>query len=145
MRRFLLRLGHRFLPSTFIEWYRRRRALRRYLIALGYEVYHRQVRLDRDEIEGSVAARRDGFYQQMMKDLLERTELIIQELDRRIEGVSARHGNELRNLRAEIASLREVMRGASSETKEPEPQAAAAIAPERDARERLAVTDSIER
>ncbi|MBA3552283.1 MAG: hypothetical protein H0W27_05370 [Actinobacteria bacterium] len=143
MRRFLLRIGHRVLPGTFIEWYRRRRALRRYLVALGYEVYHRQVRLDREEIEGSVAARRDGFYQQMTKDLLERTELIIQELDRRIEGVSARHGNELRNLRAEIASLRDAMTVASIEKNES--GAVAAIAPEPGARERLATTDSGER
>lgn len=143
MRRLLLKIGHRVLPGTFIEWYRRRRALRRYLIALGYEVYHRQVRLDREEIEGSVAARRDGFYQQMTKDLLERTELIIQELDRRIEGVSARHGNELRNLRAEIASLRDAMTVASIETNES--GAVSAIAPEPNARERLAATDSAER
>lgn len=143
MRRLLLKIGHRVLPGTFIEWYRRRRALRRYLVALGYEVYHRQVRLDREEIEGSVAARRDGFYQQMTKDLLERTELIIQELDRRIEGVSARHGNELRNLRAEIASLRDAMTVASIETNES--GAVSAIAPEPNARERLAATDSAER
>ena len=106
MRKHLLRIAKRVLPDRLIEWYRRRRALRRYLRALSYEVYHRQVRLDLFDLEGSVAARRDGFYQRLVKEVLERTELILQELDRRIEGVAARHGNELRALREEVRELR---------------------------------------
>jgi prefoldin subunit 5 len=41
-----------------------------------------------------------------VKDVLERTELVLQELDRKIEGVNARHGNDLRSLREEVESLR---------------------------------------
>jgi hypothetical protein len=114
MRRFVLSIAKRVLPDRFIEWYRRRRALRRYLRALAYEVFHRQVRLDLQELEGSVIARRDGFYDRMARDILERTELILQELDRRIEGVSARHGTELRDLRKDVAELRSrIEKGAS--------------------------------
>ena len=65
MRRRLLSLAKAILPDRFIEWYRRRRALHRYLQAMSYEVFHRQVRLDRstlDDLEDRVSARRDGFY-----------------------------------------------------------------------------------
>jgi hypothetical protein len=109
MRRLLLSIAKAILPDRFIEWYRRRRALRRYLKALSYEVFHRQVRLDLQELEGSVIARRDGFYDRVARDVLERTELILQELDRRIEGVSARHGTQLRDLRNEVAELRSMV------------------------------------
>jgi hypothetical protein len=91
-------------------WLRRRRALKRYLGALSYEIYDRQIRLEIDDLDGRIAARRDGFYERMVKDVLERTELILQELDRRIEGLTARHGTELRELRAELEALQARLR-----------------------------------
>lgn len=105
-------IAKKVLPDRFIDWYRRRRATRNYLRALSYELLERQTRLD--DLEARIAARRDGFYQQVVRDVLERTEIILQELDRRIEGLSARTGNELRavegqlaQLRADVATLRE--------------------------------------
>ncbi len=74
--------------------------------ALGYEVYDRQVRMDLEDIEGRVIARREGFQEQVLKDVLARTDLVLQELDRKIEGVSTRHGKELRSLAAEVQSLK---------------------------------------
>jgi hypothetical protein len=121
VRRFILAVAKAVLPDKFIEWYRRRRALRRYLRALAYEVYHRQVRIDLRELEGRIAARRDGFYERMVKDVLERTELILQELDRRVEGLSARHGSELRAQRREIAALRERLLALNPPVEEPAP------------------------
>jgi chromosome condensin MukBEF ATPase and DNA-binding subunit MukB len=103
----LRRLGRKVLPERFLAWNRRRRALRRYLRQLAYEVYGRQVRLDLQELEGRIAARRDGFYQQIVREVLDRTDLILQELDRRIEGLNARHGAELRRLRDEVSALRD--------------------------------------
>src|SRR5213076_3453652 len=88
----------KILPTRFIEWYRRRRALKHYLRALAYEIYDRGIRMELDDLEGRIAARRDGFYERLVKDVLERTELVLQGLDRKIEGVSARHGAELREL-----------------------------------------------
>lgn len=98
------------LPHGVLERYRRRRALRKYLKALAYEIYDRQIRLEIDDLDGRIAARRDGFYDRLVKDVLERTELILQELDRRIEGLTARHGNELRSLRADVEALRSEVR-----------------------------------
>jgi hypothetical protein len=96
----------KILPDRFIEWYRRKRAVRQYLGSLSYEIYDRTIRFEVEDLEGRIAARRHGFYQSLVKDVLERTELVLQELDRKIEGVNARHGNELRSLREEVESLR---------------------------------------
>ena len=99
-------MAKRVLPTEFVDWYRRRRATRRYLRTLGYEIYDRQVRMQLEDLEGRIAASRDGFYEQLVKDVVERSDLIIQELDRRIEGLAARHGNELRALRQQVEALR---------------------------------------
>ena len=110
MRKFklaLARIGTKLLPGRLVHWYRRRRALRRYLTAVAYEVYHRQVRIENtEELEGRIAARRDGFYDRLVKEVVDRTDLILQELDRRLEGASSRHAGELRDLKEEIGALR---------------------------------------
>lgn len=102
----LRRMAKAVLPRRFIHWYRRRRAVRRLLNALGHELYDRKVQVDVDNLEGRVAARRDGFYQQLVKDVLDRTDLVLQELHKRIEGATARHGDELAAVRSELSSLR---------------------------------------
>ena len=103
---FIRDIAKRILPKRFIEWYRRRRALKHYLRALAYEIYDRGIRMELDDLEGRIAARRDGFYERLAKDVLERTELVLRELDRKIEGTGARQGSELRLLQAEVESLR---------------------------------------
>jgi len=106
---FLRDLAKKILPKRFVEWYRRRRAVRQYLRSLGYEIYERTIRLELEDVEGRIAARRDGFYERMVADVLERTELVLQELDRKIEGLTARHGNEIRELRREVQALRDAI------------------------------------
>jgi len=98
-------LAKKILPKWFIDWYRRRRALRGYLRSLSEELLERQTRLEADELEGRLAAQRQGFYEGLVKDVLERMDLILQELDRQIQGVSTRHGQELERLRQDIAEL----------------------------------------
>lgn len=116
------------LPARFVHWYRRRRATRRYMQALGYEVYDRQVRMDLEDIEGRVIARREGFQEQVLKDVLARTDLVLQELDRKIEGVSTRHGKELRRLAADVQSLKQQIEALAATAWPPEsPPAEAAL------------------
>jgi len=107
--RWLRSIAKRILPDRFVEWYRRRRAMRTYLKDLAYEVYDRTIRIELDEVEERVAARREGFYGRLVQDVLERTELVLQQLDRRIEGVSARHGSDIRDLQTEVADLRSAL------------------------------------
>jgi hypothetical protein len=106
VRQWLLDIAKAILPDRFIEWYRRRRAARRYIEALGYEIYDREIRLELEDLEGRVAARRAGFSQRIIKDILERTDVVLQGLDRKIEGASARHGRSLRELQAQVEALR---------------------------------------
>ena len=112
IRAFFRRVAKRLIPRRLVNWYRRRKVTRQYLSALSYELLERETRLD--YLEGRVAARRDGFYERMVHDVLERTELVLQELDRRIEGLRARAGQrqdaveeQLVQLREELALLRQ--------------------------------------
>jgi hypothetical protein len=100
----LRKVARTILPDRFVDWYRRKRATRQYLEALSYELLERETRLD--HLEGRIAARRDGFYQRIVTDVLERTELILQELDRRIEGLSARTGQRLSSVEEQLTAIR---------------------------------------
>jgi hypothetical protein len=99
-------LAKRVLPASAVEAYRRRRTLRRYLKTLSYELHDRQARLEVEELEGAIRKRRPDLTERLMKDILERTDIVLQELDRQVEGLRARHGNELRALREEMAQVR---------------------------------------
>ena len=107
----------RMMPDEWVHAYRRRRAMRRYLRGLGYELYDRQVRRSLDDFEADVAARPNGFHDELARAVLARTDAVLEGLDKKIEGVSARHGTELRKLRgdldairAELAALRDEVR-----------------------------------
>jgi hypothetical protein len=94
----------RVLPPRAVHWIRRRRAARRYLKALSYELVERDTRLD--DIDARVAIHSDGFYQRMVREILERTDVVLHELNRRIEGQGARHDERLLVVEAEMAALR---------------------------------------
>jgi hypothetical protein len=96
----------RVMPTEWIHAYRRRRMTRRYLRGLAYELYDRQVRLSLEDFETDVAERPKGFHDRLARDVLARTDAVLQGLDRKIEGVSARHGTELRKLRGELETAR---------------------------------------
>lgn len=90
-----------------VQWIRRQRAGRRYLKALSYEMVERDTRLD--DIDARVAIHSDGFYQQMVREILERTDVVLHELNRRIEGQGARHDERLQALEEQIAELRRLV------------------------------------
>jgi hypothetical protein len=100
-------LAKRVLPTGAADWYRRRREFRRFMRGIASDVYDRGVRMDVEELEGTVVARRPDVTERLFKDLMVRTDAVLQQLDRRIEGLSARHGEELRTLREEMAAVRE--------------------------------------
>jgi hypothetical protein len=100
-------LAKRALPTGAADWYRRRREFRRFMRSIANEVYDRQVRMDVDELEGTVVARRPDVTERLFKDLIVRTDAVLQQLDRKIEGLRARQGDELRTLRQEVAAVRD--------------------------------------
>jgi uncharacterized membrane protein YccC len=97
--------GKRVLPSGAIEQFRRLRSLLRYLRTLSYEVYDRQKTYHVEELEGELIARRPDITERMMKDLLERTDILLQELHRQVEALRARQGSDLREVRARVEEL----------------------------------------
>ena len=95
----------RILPDPAVNRLRRWRATWRYLRRVSQEVLERDSHLQ--DLERRMAGRKDGLYHQMVKDVVERTDVVVQQLDRRIEGQGARHGELLRDLEADLQSLRE--------------------------------------
>jgi hypothetical protein len=102
----LRRMGKRVVPARALDAYRRRRALRKYLRSVSFEIYDRNRTFELEELEGELLARRPDITSRLMKDLLMRTDILIQQLDRQIEALRARHGSELRELREEVEELR---------------------------------------
>ena len=94
----------RALPAPLVAWIARRRARRRYIRAVAYEMLERESLLDRAE-EGA-AARLEGFEERIVRDVLERTDVLLEELARRIDAQEARHARRIDELEREIAELR---------------------------------------
>jgi hypothetical protein len=105
MRKFVGDVAKKVLPQGAIDRLRRRRALRRYLRSLSYEIYDRQMKFRVEELEGSILARRPDITERLMKDLLSRMDLVLQELHRQIEGLRVRHGAELDEAREQLRRL----------------------------------------
>jgi DNA-directed RNA polymerase specialized sigma24 family protein len=97
LRRFLRRV----VPARWIDWYRRRGLLRRYLRGLGQELLIRR-RLELGIDPGPTAAH---LAERPLQHAVERAQLALEQLHRQLEGLNARHGAELRRLRAEVAEL----------------------------------------
>lgn len=116
----------KLLPYRLVEWYRRKRSIRRYMKGLSVEVLERERRLE--HLEGRIAASQRGFYHQIVRDLLERTDIILQELDRRVEGVAARTEESVVKMQAELQSIRDDVARLGDEVgtaQEPRPTAVA--------------------
>ena len=91
-------------PRRLLAFYRRRRALRRYLRDLSQEVYQRQTRrqrLELDELEGRIVDRA-GFYARLVKEVLRGIEEVLDQLDRRIVGIKTWDYNEIRSISYEL-------------------------------------------
>jgi hypothetical protein len=123
VRRLLVGVGKKLLPESAIDAYRRRRALRQYLRSLSFEVYDRQVKRHVEELEDTVLTRRPDITQKLMKDVLDRTDVLLQQLHRQIEGLQARHGGELRELREESERLRSALDELQARLSDREPAA----------------------
>ena len=96
------------LVSTIRTRYHRRRSLRRYLDELSRDLQQREIRLD--DLEGAIASMRPGFHDRIVADVLERSEIVLSELDRRIADVGARTERELGDLERRLEELHERVR-----------------------------------
>ena len=79
--------------------------MRRYLQELSHEIVERQSRLE--YLEGRFASSRDGLYERIVSDVVQRTEVVLQELDRRIGAVAARTGQDLAAVEKHLLAIAE--------------------------------------
>ncbi|HVM12545.1 MAG TPA: hypothetical protein VM638_08750 [Actinomycetota bacterium] len=97
----------RVLPASVVDRIRRRRAVRRYLHGMADELLERHARLE--SLEEQIATRPGGFYERVVKEVLDRTDVVLQQLDRRVEGLSGRQDDRLAALEREVAELRRLL------------------------------------
>ena len=109
MARSLKAIVKKVLPRRAVDAYRRFHALRRYLRSLSHEIYDRDIRLRLEELEGTLMVRRPDITERIIKDVVNRTEVVLQQMHREIEGLRARHDGELRELREEVEQLRSAL------------------------------------
>ena len=107
-------------PDRAVQWYRRRRATRRYLNKLGREIYDRRgAQPALDDLEERTVER-GGFYNELVRDAMARVDLVVERLHRRIDAVAtrdeaaiARLEEELAGIRGELAEIRKRLEGPS--------------------------------
>ena len=110
-------------PDRAVQWYRRRRATRRYMNRLGKEIYDRRGAQPAalDDLEERTV-QRGGFYNEIVKDAMARVDLVLERLHRRIDAVATRDEasitrleDDLAEVRTELAEIRKKLDGAAGD------------------------------
>jgi hypothetical protein len=101
-------------PDRALAWYRRRRELRIYSRELGDNLWLQRLRtLDAqrrgepvplDETAGQGGA--GGWSGAAIHDIVERNDIVLKAMERKIEALTARHGQQIRNLRDEVEAMK---------------------------------------
>jgi hypothetical protein len=111
----LRRTAKGLTPDKALAWYRRRRELRIYFNELGDNLWlQRMQTLDAqrtgtpvpaEEMAGSGGTGQPAAW--AIHDLVERNDIVLKAMERKIEALTARHGQQIRNLRDDVAALRD--------------------------------------
>jgi hypothetical protein len=97
----------RTLPAPTVNWFRRWLGTIRYVRFMSQEVLRYKSRLETGSSGGPLdTPMADPFYQLIVREVVERSDVLLQQLDRKIEGQGARHGERLRVLEGELTRLR---------------------------------------
>lgn len=95
------------LPDPAVNWIRRWMATIRYVRFMSQNVFWLKSRLEPGSSAGTVETpMADPFYQLIVREVLERTDVVLQQLDQKIEAQGLRHRGRLESLEGEIARLR---------------------------------------
>jgi hypothetical protein len=105
------------LPPSALSWLRKSGLWRwivtaRYIRSLSYELDARRKRLEGghvEDLEARLVGPGGGLYRQIVKEVVERCDLLLKQLDRKLEGQGARHGERLVELEDEVRRLREAV------------------------------------
>lgn len=101
------RVAKGVLPPKVLHWYRRRRELRIYFRTVGDDLWQQRIRFTSQELQGRAEAARQGFTHATVREMVERTDILLEAMERKIEGLTARHGSQIRALREEISGIRD--------------------------------------
>jgi hypothetical protein len=123
-------------PDRAVAWYRRRRELRIYFNELGDNLWLQRLQtLDAQRtgtpVPAEEAAGGGGTGQPVawaIHDLADRNDIVLKAMERKIEALTARHGQQIRNLRDDVAALRDQLTAIQERLDEHAPDAAAAPA-----------------
>jgi hypothetical protein len=97
----------RTLPTPVVDWIRRWVATVRYVRYMSLEVFKLRSRLETGASSGSLESPlADPFFQLIVREVLDRTDVVLQQLDRKIEGQGARDAERLHALEDQLAALR---------------------------------------
>ena len=111
----LRRAAKDLTPDKALAWYRRRRELRIYFNELGDNLWlQRMQTLDAQRTGTPVPAEEtagpgtaDQPIAWAVHDLVERNDIVLKAMERKIEALTARHGQQIRNLRDDLAAVRD--------------------------------------
>jgi hypothetical protein len=104
----------RLAPERTIAWYRRRRELRIYNRELGDNLWLQRLRTLDAQKSGTPISAEDmvaegnssgAWLAWAIHDIVERNDIVLKAMERKIEALSARHGQQLRNLRDELEGI----------------------------------------
>jgi len=125
----------KYTPERTVNWYRRRREIRIYNRELGDNLWLQRLRtLDAQQSgkpltpEEAIAEGNSGMWLQWaVWDIIERNDIVLKAMERKIEALTARHGQQIRNVRDDVQALRdelEALRKEIAASREPaEPSA----------------------
>ena len=105
----------KYTPERTVNWYRRRREIRIYNHELGDNLWLLRLRtLEAQQTgkpltpEEAIAEGNTGMWLQWaVWDIIERNDIVLKAMERKIEALTARHGQEIRNLRGDVQALRD--------------------------------------
>src|SRR4051812_6917902 len=123
----------KYTPERTVNWYRRRREIRIYNRELGDNLWLQRLRtLDAQQSgkqltpEEAIADGNSGMWLQWaVWDIIERNDIVLKAMERKIEALTARHGQQIRNIKDDVQGLRDELEalrkeiGASREPAEP--------------------------
>jgi hypothetical protein len=105
----------KFTPERTVAWYRRRRELRIYNRELGDNLWLQRLRtLDAQKTGKAITAEEmvgegnsGAWLAWAVHDIVERNDIVLKAMERKIEALTARHGQQIRNLRDDVQGLRD--------------------------------------
>jgi hypothetical protein len=102
-----------YAPERFVMWYRRRREVRIYLHEMGDILWVQRLRTIELQQRGDPVSNEEmvmeggtgAWLAWAVRDIVERNDIVLKAMERKIEALTARHGQQIRNLRDQVEAI----------------------------------------